>query len=197
MRLNSSKKTKEMAVTRLERKGRRNKNVAKDRVNAMKRLNTLPSIKNVNIEEIKAEFAKKAKPQKEELKVEKVAPEKEVALDKRKIKSKTLGSSTSEIIYIDNITKSDFGSRNIRIKVNNKHLFPAEKPGNLISYPLDFKVGEIDFIAKYKIGSKDGKSRSGILKLEDRIYQEILKIQVGTNLKISKSKENKYIIERL
>lgn len=105
------------------------------------------------------------------------------------VKSKTLGSSNSGIIYIDNITKSDFKSRNIRIKVENKHLFPAAKSGKPISYSLDFKVGNIDFIAKYTIGSKDGKSRSGILKLGDSIYQETLKIQIGTNLKISISKE--------
>jgi len=114
-----------------------------------------------------------------------------------KVKSKTYGSSASGTVYIDNITKNDFKSRNIRIKIENKHLFPAEKSGNPISYSLAFKVGTIDFIAKYAIGSKDGKSRSGILKLGDIIYQETLKIQVGTNLKISKSKENKYIIEKL
>jgi hypothetical protein len=117
--------------------------------------------------------------------------------NKTEVKRKTLGSSISGIIYIDNITKSDFKNRNIRIKVENKYLFPAEKPGKSISYSLDFKVGNIDFIAKYTIGSKDGKSRSGILKLGDSIYQETLKIQIGTNLKISKTKENKYIIERL
>jgi len=35
------------------------------------------------------------------------------------------------------------------------------------------------------------------LKLGDSIYQETLKIQNGTNLKVSKSKDNKYIVERL
>ncbi|MEM6642742.1 MAG: hypothetical protein AAF616_07160 [Bacteroidota bacterium] len=50
-----------MAVTRLERKGRKNKNVAKNRVATMKRLNTIPSVKNVDIEEIKKEFAEKSK----------------------------------------------------------------------------------------------------------------------------------------
>lgn len=117
--------------------------------------------------------------------------------NKTEITKKPLGTSTSGIIYIDNISKSDFKSRNIRIKVENKHLFPAEKSGHPISYSLDFKVGNTDFNAKYTIGSKDGKSRSGILKLGDSIYQETLKIQIGVNLKISKSKDNKYIIERL
>ncbi|MEQ8239322.1 MAG: hypothetical protein RIA69_08915 [Cyclobacteriaceae bacterium] len=46
-----------MAVTRLERKGRKNKSRAKARVATIKRLNTLPTIKNVDIEAIKAEFA--------------------------------------------------------------------------------------------------------------------------------------------
>lgn len=109
----------------------------------------------------------------------------------------TYDVSTTGTAYIDNITKSDIKGRNIRIIVENKHLFPAEKSGNPTSYFLDFKVGNIDFVAEYKIGSKDGKSRSGILKLGDKIYQETLKIQSGTNLKISKSKDNKYKIESL
>ncbi|MDE0471288.1 MAG: hypothetical protein OXH57_05055 [Ekhidna sp.] len=50
-----------MTVTRLERKGRRNKNVAKSRVLTIKKLNATPTIKNVDIEEIKAEFAKQKK----------------------------------------------------------------------------------------------------------------------------------------
>ena len=57
-----------MAVTRLERKGRKNKNVAKKRVNTMKRLSTKPVIKNIDVEAIKAEFeagaAKAEKPKK-------------------------------------------------------------------------------------------------------------------------------------
>lgn len=122
-------------------------------------------------------------------------PEKKT--NKTEITEKPLGTSTSGIVYIDNISKSDVKSRNIRIKVENKHLFPAEKLGQPISYSLDFKAGNTDFIAKYTIGSKDGKSRSGVLKLGDSIYQETLKIRIGTNLKISKSKDNKYIIERL
>ena len=116
---------------------------------------------------------------------------------KTEVKNKIYSSSASGIAYIDNITNSDFKSRNIRIKVEDKHLFPEEKIGERISYSLNFQVGDIDFVARYMIGSKDGKSRSGILKLGDKIYQEILKIKVGTNLKIVKSKDNKYIVEKL
>lgn len=113
------------------------------------------------------------------------------------VKNNFYVSDTFGTIYIDNITKSDLKNLNIRIKVENKYLFPTEKTGSPTSYLLDFKVGKIDFIAKYTIGSKDGKSRSGILKLDDNIYQKTLEIQEGTNLKISKSKDNKYIIEKL
>jgi hypothetical protein len=68
-----------MAVTRLERKGRRNKLVAKQRKSTIKGLTAKPVIKNIDIEEIKAEFAANAesqKPKKEapKDKVEEVAP---------------------------------------------------------------------------------------------------------------------------
>ena len=50
-----------MAVTRLERKGRKNKNVAKNRVATIQRLSFVPVIKNVDVDAIKKEFdAKKA-----------------------------------------------------------------------------------------------------------------------------------------
>ena len=45
-----------MAVTRLERKGRKNKAVAKKRVNTMKHLSSKPVIKKIDVEAIKAEF---------------------------------------------------------------------------------------------------------------------------------------------
>ena len=114
-----------------------------------------------------------------------------------KIQRKIKASSDSGMIYIDNISKSDAKNRNIRIKVSNKHLFPEEQLGNPITYSLDFSLGNSEFVAKYNIGSKDGKSRSGLLKLGNNVYNNILKINVGVNLKICKSKENKYSIERL
>lgn len=127
--------------------------------------------------------------------------EKKTEIKATKIKTqknqKIYNVSSSGTAFIDNITTSDIKSRNIRIKVENKHLFPSEKPGVPTSYLLDFTVGNSDFIAEYKIGTKDGKSRSGILKLGDNIYQETLKIKTGTNLKISKLTGNKYRIEKL
>lgn len=67
-----------MAVTRLVRKALRNRSVSRKRQNAIKRLTTKPVIKNVDIEQIKEEFAnkkaapatKKEAPVKEEPKVE-------------------------------------------------------------------------------------------------------------------------------
>lgn len=48
-----------MAVTSLKRKDRRNKTVAQNRIAEIKRLTLTPTIKLVDIEEIKASFAKK------------------------------------------------------------------------------------------------------------------------------------------
>ena len=49
-----------MAVTRLKRKGRRNKVVAKKKLADVQRLSITPVIKNVDIEAIKEEFKKNA-----------------------------------------------------------------------------------------------------------------------------------------
>ncbi len=49
-----------MAVTRLERKGRRNISRAKRAKQVIKSLNSKPVIKNVDIEAIKEEFSKKS-----------------------------------------------------------------------------------------------------------------------------------------
>lgn len=117
--------------------------------------------------------------------------------EKPKVTIRKLTSPTSGSIYIDNITESDVKSRKIRIKIENKHLFPTEKLGHSISYKLDFKIDKKNFVATYTIGSKDGKSRSGILKLGSDIYNDVLKIKKGTNLRISKSKENMYSIEKI
>ena len=50
-----------MAVTRLKRKGLRNKARAKQRQEAIKEFTRLPPIKKVDVEAIKAEFAKNGK----------------------------------------------------------------------------------------------------------------------------------------
>ncbi|HNP19979.1 MAG TPA: hypothetical protein PKL31_16185 [Fulvivirga sp.] len=50
-----------MAITRLKRKGKRNKVRAKVRKTNIQRLNAVPVIKSVDIEKIKEEFAENAK----------------------------------------------------------------------------------------------------------------------------------------
>lgn len=47
-----------MAVTQLKRKARRNQAIAKNRLAAIKRLSLKLDVKRVNVEELKAEFAK-------------------------------------------------------------------------------------------------------------------------------------------
>ncbi|WP_017731632.1 hypothetical protein [Nafulsella turpanensis] len=68
-----------MAVTRLKRKGRRNKTNSLKRTTAIKRLTATPVIKNVDVESLKEGFAggdKKASAKKQE------EPKKEAAADK-------------------------------------------------------------------------------------------------------------------
>ncbi len=72
-----------MAVTRLERKGRKNKNVAKNRVATIQRLSFIPVIKKVDVDTIKKEFdAKKFKKAEPAVKAEKL--EKTVAVKAEK-----------------------------------------------------------------------------------------------------------------
>jgi hypothetical protein len=104
-------------------------------------------------------------------------------------------TSTTGVIYIDNVTESDAKSKIIRIKTNNKHLFPAEQRGNPKVYSLTFMSGEETFKADYRIGSKDRKLRSGVLRLGEIAYDKILKIKDGTNLRICKISNDKYSIE--
>lgn len=75
-----------MAVTRLERKGQKNVSRAKKRVQAIKRLNASPVIKNVDVEAIKAEWAKKGAHAKKKVKVEE-AKKSPVAEEKKEAQS--------------------------------------------------------------------------------------------------------------
>lgn len=64
-----------MAVTRLERKGRKNKSVAKRKTDNIKRLSASPVIKKVDVEAIKAEFAANSKKGKKKAAKKEEAPE--------------------------------------------------------------------------------------------------------------------------
>ncbi len=48
-----------MAITELKRKGRKNRAVANNKVSRIKQLLVKPTIKNVDVEAIKASFAEK------------------------------------------------------------------------------------------------------------------------------------------
>lgn len=80
-----------MAVTRLKRKDRRNKARAINKNKRIKQLTALPVIKNIDIEEIKAEFAKKGKGKKEE-KAETSKEEKVEASSKKEVKAEKTAS---------------------------------------------------------------------------------------------------------
>lgn len=110
--------------------------------------------------------------------------------------SKPISTSNKGEIIIDNITDSDVNARKIRIKSNNKFIFPDEQVGKPSTYSLNFRIGSKNFVGEYKIGSKDGKSRSGILKVGNEIFDDIIKMRKGTNLLISKTK-NIYLIKKL
>ena len=114
-------------------------------------------------------------------------------------KSYKLNNSTRNMktIIIDNITEKDVSSKQIRITVSNKELFPEEFLGKPITHNLLFSIypESETYQVSYKIGSKDGKSRSGILKFPKDIYEEILKIKPNSILEISKG-ENKYTIKK-
>lgn len=69
-----------MAVTRLKRKDRKNKAVAKNKVSRIQHLNSKPVIKNVDVEAIVEDFSASAKKTKPAAKKEK-APEAEVAVE--------------------------------------------------------------------------------------------------------------------
>lgn len=73
----------------------------------------------------------------------------------------TLGKST----LVDNITENDVNSNQLRITVDNKHLFPAERIGQPMVYNLSLVFNGSRYNCMYRIGSNDGKSRSGVLKL--------------------------------
>ena len=80
-----------MAVTRLERKGRKNKNVAKKRVATIQRLSFVPVIRNVDIDAIKNEF--NAKKSKSAAKVDNVEKKVSVKAEKVSVKAKKIGKT--------------------------------------------------------------------------------------------------------
>ncbi|MFZ4741573.1 MAG: GIY-YIG nuclease family protein [Bacteroidales bacterium] len=121
-------------------------------------------------------------------------PQNEVSEVRKTVKKKD--NMNTNCIIINNISASDIKSKQIRITVENKYLFPDEIIGNRLTHNLFFAFNNQSFSSKYTIGSIDGKSRSGILKLDKELYLEKLKIQERTILKIYKIGNDDYKIEK-
>lgn len=100
-------------------------------------------------------------------------------------------------ITINNITNLDAQTKKIRITVENKFLFPAEKIGIPETYNLKFIIQDMEYIARYTIGSHDGKSRSGVLKIGSHPYVNLLQTTEGSTLKITKNQDNSYSLFKL
>ena len=94
-------------------------------------------------------------------------------------------------ITITNITRKDCEGKQIRILVHQKELFPPETPG----FPETFNVTVIwrgdRYGCTYRIGSRDGKTRSGVLRLKDGLA-EMLGERVGKALILKRVGNNKY-----
>lgn len=81
--------------------------------------------------------------------------------------------------------------------MDSKFLFRPERIGRTDKYPILVEFNNEVFEASYSIGSKDEKSRSGLLNLESNLYKNVLKINSSSKLKITKLDSNKYRIEKI
>jgi hypothetical protein len=98
-------------------------------------------------------------------------------------------------IVINNITARDAESRRLRILNHNKFLFPAERNGRTV-YDIIIVFNGIKYDAKYTIGSNDEINRSGIIKLFQNLFN-VIGIQEGTVLKMTRSQDSIFTIEKL
>ncbi len=101
------------------------------------------------------------------------------------------------IIEINNITNSDVSKKKLRILKDQKIIFPDEIKGQPETFDLNLKFDGFLINAKYTIGSKDGKSRSGVLSVGSDVYENILKIKAGSIVKIKKTSNEVYVIEKI
>ena len=114
-------------------------------------------------------------------------------------KPKTINNERYKMdsILINNITKGDVKTKMIRVTVENKQLFPTEILGDPQKHNLVFNYDNKKFNATYTIGSKDFKSRSGVLKIGSELYFDKLHICKGTTLMITKNYSHNYKIEKV
>lgn len=100
-------------------------------------------------------------------------------------------------IIINNITEKDVLKHHLRITINNKLIFHPEVAGQPMSHDYTFFINGESFKATYTIGSHDGKSRSGVLRLRQYVYDEILRIEKGNHLQVTKQGGGGYKIQKL
>jgi hypothetical protein len=94
---------------------------------------------------------------------------------------------------ISNITRKDFEGKRIRILSHQKELFPQEQYGFPKTYDVIVTWGDSSYRCTYRIGSKDGKARSGVLRLKDGLA-EVLGDRVGMALALKRIDNNKYYL---
>ena len=106
-----------MAVTRLERKGRKNKAVSKKRTQRMKLLNATPVIKKVDIEKLKEEFKEKAAAKKAPKAKKEEAPKAEAAVEATKeAKPKKKAAPMLNAIDVNTLSDSFIESGSARMQ---------------------------------------------------------------------------------
>jgi hypothetical protein len=94
-------------------------------------------------------------------------------------------------IIIANITRRDFLGKRIRILAAQKELFPEERRGFPQTYDVTVTWKSRSYACTYRIGSKDGRARSGVLRLKDGLA-EAMSEWVGKALKLERVGRNKY-----
>lgn len=113
----------------------------------------------------------------------------------KEIQIPKIHNTMSNYIVVNNITDADLAKNQLRITIDNKHLFPAER----ISEPKVYEVAMIYngnlYSCSYRIGSKDGRSRSGVLRLGSYL---VSKMNFGENdvVTITQLSAGKYEIRK-
>ncbi|HMI63199.1 MAG TPA: hypothetical protein VK518_19920 [Puia sp.] len=94
-------------------------------------------------------------------------------------------------IIIANITPKDCERKQIRILANQKELFPAEQRGFRKIYDVNIIYGNNAYSCTYRIGSRDGRARSGVLCLYDGLG-EVLANKNTKKLALKWKENNEY-----
>ena len=97
-------------------------------------------------------------------------------------------------ITITNITRKDFQAKQIRILASQKEVFPDEQRGNPQIYDVTVTWDGHSYPCSYRIGSKDGKMRSGILRLQNGLA-EAMGDWVGETLELERTRTTHYKIK--